>query len=983
MHVFGRFQHHFSLRHRLLTSVLTCALALPAPLALAADADPFLTQLQNYLATDPAHFNNRMWTLIQENPQAKDHIFGTAVRLSLQKQVAADPSRRAELLAKFKQLYPQLAHELDVAVMPQQEAPVQLAQQEKVKVTTVQSYAAPRSKIKLARDPDYAPTRRYGSSWWSRNWVWVALAGGAAGGGAVAAIALSSDDSSDEDVVQPNPFGTPPVTGSGPEYLLQSGLGKINAATANDAGFTGQGITVAVIDTGVNVQHPDLKDNIAPGGYDFIRNTATITDSGGYHGSHVAGIIAAGKNDFGMRGVAYNAKILPLAAISSGAPGSIPPTTAVRDAINLATTRGAQIMNGSFGPNDTLNGIYAQQGAQLIRDDEIAEADAYVNAANHGMILVFAAGNSYDITKAANDPANVINSNPTGGGFLPYIKPANQAIPVNPAGAGFDPAAAPSYRKVDFTTGQITELLKDYSVLEDHLLAVVALTDTNAIADFSNRCGVAKDWCVGAPGVGVPGTSIVSTVFNNEYQGSQGTSMAAPHVSGALAVLMSQHPELTPTQIVNLLLNTSTDLGAPGVDAIYGHGIINLAAATASVGPFALVLGGNMSGPTALLTNSSLISSTAFGNSAFQALSATRIGVLDSYTRNFVVPLGSQVKLIAVNLDSLAALRRFGQDAATPLIALDRQTTMGFTTKTKDVKGRADGKENTFDSFSLTRQVNDDVAVNVSYRDPRASALFYKADDRDLLSSQVAASGNGNPFTDFVKDGYADHVTLDAPWGGKFRAVTAMGAPDNDHGQRNMLAMGEIGFGSVHSGIGFTGGALVEQERVLGLRGEGAFALGEGTNTMFAGVNGVWQIGKTALQASLYGGFTRAAGRADSLIEGVDSIRTSAWRVGLTQSEVFSEEDSLRFNIAQPLRAESGALRVNLPQYRLRDGTVIGQNASFNLAPTGREIDIEAGYRLPLSQMTKLDLAAMYRRDPGHVANTDEVIGLTRVNHKF
>ncbi|MEQ1652530.1 MAG: hypothetical protein ABL897_08590, partial [Hyphomicrobium sp.] len=417
---------------------------------------------------------------------------------------------------------------------------------------------------------------------------------------------------------------------------------------------------------------------------------------------------------------------------------------------------------------------------------------------------------------------------------------------------------------------------------------------------------------------------------------------------------------------------------------IYGHGLLNLAAATASQGPFSLALSSNMSGPTALLTNSTLTSSTAFGTSAFRTLQATQVGVMDAYTRNFVVSLGNQIRLIPVSLDGMTALRRFGQNEFRPELALDENTTASFTMKASDVKERADGKSNTFDSFSLTHQVSDDVALNVSHRDPRASALFYRADDRDLLSTQVAASGNGNPFADFVKDGYANNVTLDAPWGAKFRAVTAMGAPDNDHGQRNMLAMSEIGFGNGRNGVSFVSGALIEQDRILGLHGDGAFALGEGTNTMFAGMNGVWQVGqKTALQASVYGGFTRASGRTDSLIQGVDAIRTSSWRIGLTQSEVFNDDDSVRFNIAQPLRAESGALQVNLPQYRLRDGTIIGQNASFNLAPTGREIDVEAGYRLSLSQMTKLDLAAMYRRDPGHVANTDEAIGLARVNHNF
>jgi subtilisin family serine protease len=973
MHISGNFQRQYSLRHRLLTGVITCALAFPAPLVIAADADPFQTQLQEFLAADPGHFNNHMWDMIQANPQAKDHIFATAVRLSLQKQVAADPSRKAELLAKFQQMYPELAPDLAVAVMPQPEAPVQLARKEKT--TFVQSAdTTPRSVVRLANDPDHYYGK--GSSWWSRNWIWVALGAGAAGGGAAAAIAMSSSSSSGNSTAF-DPFETPPITGEGPEYVLNHGLAQINAAAANDAGFTGKGILVAVVDTGLNIRHPDIVNNVAPGGYDFVNNTATITslDETEDHGTHVAGIIAAGRNGFGTRGVAYDAQILPIAAIDPKA--SI---TAVNSAFNYASDHGAKILNASFGPVDSLTqDIFVKAGGQLIPDDVITEADSIVRAANKGMVFVFAAGNSYDASKPATDAANVMNSNPAWYGFLPYITPAHQNLPLNPSGAGFNPGAAPSYREWNPATGLLTNMLQDYSGLVGHLIAVVALNADNTIASFSNRCGVAAQWCVGAPGV-----DIVSTITGNEYAAYAGTSMAAPHVSGALAVLMSQHPELTPEQIVNLLLNTSTDLGAPGVDPIYGHGLINLAAATAAQGPFSLALGGTMTGPTALLTNSTLTASTAFGTSAFRALQGTQIGVLDAYTRNFTVALGSQIKLVPVTLDSMTTLRSFGI-TRNQQIALDEKTVASFSMKASDVKERADSKGgSTFDTFSLTRQVNDVVAVNVSHRDPRSSGLFYQESDRDLLSSQVAASGNGNPYLDFVMDGYANNVTLDTPFGGKFRALTAMGAPDNDHGQRNMLAQGEIGFGTAQTGVSFTSGALIEQDRILGLHGDGAFALGDGTSTMFAGMNGVWQVGeKTALQASLYGGFTRASGRTDSLIQGVDNITTSSWRVGVTQSAVFRDDDSVHFNIAQPMRAESGALNVNLPQYRLQDGTIIGQNASFNLAPTGREIDLEAGYRLTLSPVTKLDLAAMYRRDPGHVANTDEAIGLARVNHSF
>ena len=945
----------------LICAILSCAMILPAFPVLAAAS--FQTQLETFLARDPAHFNEHMWTLIRANPDAKDEIFATAVKLSLQKEIALAPERKAEILAKFKHLYPQLAGQFDT-----QEGPttVHLARQEAdLRNVQSQSYGTLRT-IALADDPD-VPAK----TWWGRNWPWVVLGSGAAIGGGIAAVSLMSSSSSSDSAVF-DPFATPPITGASPEYTLQSGLGRINAGTANDAGFTGQGIIAAVIDSGVNVLHPDLKDNIAPGGYDFINDTGEITDTdaSNHHGTHVAGIIAAGKNDFGMRGVAYDAKILPLAAIGSDDVAA--PQTAVTDAVNLAVSRGADVLNASYGPNDVMNQLFIDNGAQLVWDNALTQADAYLNAANQGMILVFAAGNSYDATLPPSDAVNLMNANPTGGGFLPFIRPVNENLALGTNGA---------YRKYDLDTGQLTILLHDYSGLESHLLTVVALNPDNSIAGFSNRCGVAKDWCVSAPGV-----DIVSTVNRNEYMPLSGTSMAAPHVSGAIAVLLDQHPELTPAQVVNLLKVTATDLGAAGVDDVYGNGLINLAAATASMGPFSLSLGSSMNGPSAMLSGSTMHFSPAFGGSVSKALAATEVGVLDAYTRNFTVTLDRQISAQAAGFDNMTALRRFGQKEFRPEIDLDRKNTVSFTMRTKsDTKKEAgNNRETTFDSYSLTHQASETVAVNVSHGDPRATALYYQEDDRQLLSSQVAASGVGNAYLDFVADGYADHVTVDAPWDGKLRILTAMGAPGNDGEQRNMLASGEVSFGGDETGISLTGGSLIEEDRALGLRGDGAFALGEGTTTWFGGVSAHLQVAEDMqIDASLFGGITRAAANDASLIQEIDGIRSTSWRVGISRSNLWNSDDRVRLNVAQPLRAESGALHVNLPQYRLRDGAIISQNIGYNLAPSGRELDFEAGYQMPIGAATKVDFAAMYRRDAGHVAGSDDAVGLARLNHSF
>jgi len=119
--------------------------------------------------------------------------------------------------------------------------------------------------------------------------------GGGGGGGSVSSLTAADFETS--------------------EYSNQYGLGKIKASSIYADGYSGSSVTVAVIDTGVDLDHPDLVDNIASGGYDYVDgdSNANPNGQGSYmsHGTHVAGIIAGMKNSSGMHGVAYNAKILP------------------------------------------------------------------------------------------------------------------------------------------------------------------------------------------------------------------------------------------------------------------------------------------------------------------------------------------------------------------------------------------------------------------------------------------------------------------------------------------------------------------------------------------------------------------------------------------------------------------------------------------------------------------------------------------------
>ncbi len=279
------------------------------------------------------------------------------------------------------------------------------------------------------------------------------------------------------------------------------GLDRVGAPTAWAAGITGAGITVAVIDTGVDYLHPDIDANIWTNtreiagngidddnngfiddtrGWDFAYNDNNPSDVNG-HGTHVAGTIAAENNGFGQTGVSFNAKIMPVKVLSDAGSGVF---SNVAKGIRYAADNGADVINLSLGGT---SGSF-----------ELLEAVRY--ASSRGSLLVMSAGNSSRTTP------------------------------------GF-PAAYAS------ETG----------------LAIGAVDINGTFASFSNQAGSAEIDYVTAPGV-----NVYSLSPNNAYRSLSGTSMAAPHVAGVAALLLSYRPELTPVQLESLLISTTK----PSADAL-------------------------------------------------------------------------------------------------------------------------------------------------------------------------------------------------------------------------------------------------------------------------------------------------------------------------------------------------------------------------------------------------------------------------------
>ncbi|WHT78750.1 autotransporter serine protease [Pseudomonas rhodesiae] len=372
------------------------------------------------------------------------------------------------------------------------------------------------------------------------------------------------------------------------EFKADWGLGAVNADSAYAAGYTGKGVKLGIFDQPVYAQHPEFASpgkvvTIVTEGIrqytdpyipvkagDAFRydGTPSLGSNGklGNHGTHVGGIAAGNRDGGPMHGVAFNAQII---SAENGDPGPEDGIILGNDGAvykagwDALVASGARIINNSWGigigdqyaqggrdpayPNFTVNEAQAQFDniRPILGTLGGGAYDGAINAARSGVLTIFAAGNDYN----RNNPDAISGL----AYFVPDIAPnwlSVAALQQNP-----DTSSANPY----------------------------------VISTFSSRCGYAASFCVSAPGTKIYSSVINGTSLDNlttDYANFNGTSMAAPHVAGSAAVLMESFPYMNGEQISTLLKTTATDLGAPGIDSLYGWGMINLGKAVNGPGMF-------------------------------------------------------------------------------------------------------------------------------------------------------------------------------------------------------------------------------------------------------------------------------------------------------------------------------------------------------------------------------------------------------------
>ena len=384
-------------------------------------------------------------------------------------------------------------------------------------------------------------------------------------------------------------------------------LSAIKADAAWGRGWTGKGSIVIIADSGTNINHTDL-DNQIHSAKNFIDGSTDVSDING-HGTHVAGITGAEMNNTGMIGVAPDVKMMIAKVTDStsysfsrarnaAAWGKEHGAIAINVSAEVRLDNGfkASLTKGADGNWYSTHWYYGQNGYNGAK----SEAGYWKESLGNEMVLVKAAGNQgTDYSAGMNQMATATDAN-----------------------------------------GNL--------ILDGQMIVVGSWDIANKkISGFSNRAGTVcttyvNDTCKDAAEIKdfyilAPGTSIYSTGKNGNYVHMSGTSMAAPAVTGALAVIHQMWPHMKGNNLVKLLTQTADKTIAGYDENVHGQGLMDLDKATQPVGATGI--------PTSGRTNGNVSQVAGYVSGSSGALSElSSVMVLDSFERDYYVDMSNVVK---------------------------------------------------------------------------------------------------------------------------------------------------------------------------------------------------------------------------------------------------------------------------------------------------------------------------------------------------
>jgi len=428
-------------------------------------------------------------------------------------------------------------------------------------------------------------------------------------------------------------------------------LKQTGVLNAWNRGITGTGVRIAILDSGFDLSHPDLVGQvIAAKNFNSTVTANTKSNTNNFriniqqgtditwslHGTQMASIAAGLDNNLGTVGVAPGAKLL-LAQVGQGLTYNSTKgwtysstgisTPGINQALTWAEQNGATVANLSLG--STYDNTFKKGVVDL-------GGGVYKAPTNYGSMY----GNRQsDLMNFVNASKNIVITAAAGNDGLPYAQfPGAYATQVDANGRLLLGGRV-------LIVGSVTENIDSKGKLVD-------AANPWRMSSFSNRAGsfctnlvgttckdpyYVKDFFVVAPGESVVGAIPTQLKQTNLANPGSGTSQATAYVSGGVALIKQAWPQLTAAQIVDLVKTTATDLGAKGVDEVYGYGLVNFDKATQPQGTLRMAMAspGLVAGQP--VVNTGTVNTTGNGISTSSVLKNTMS--LDSLGRHYSVDL--------------------------------------------------------------------------------------------------------------------------------------------------------------------------------------------------------------------------------------------------------------------------------------------------------------------------------------------------------
>lgn len=491
--------------------------------------------------------------------------------------------------------------------------------------------------------------------------------------------------------------------------------------------------------------------------------------------------------------------------------------------------------------------------------------------------------------------------------------------------------------------------------------------DGTSLSSFSNAAGIGQDHYLVALG-----ESVRTIDHNGTAVLGSGTSFSAPQVSGAAALLAQAFPNLTGAQIVNLLFDSALDLGATGTDSVFGRGKLSLTRAFQPQGQTSLA---STAAPLSLASNGSL--GAPMGDAGQRGAALGGAIILDGYSRAYAVDLAATLSRTPVN----SGLARHLTGSSRSYSGGNGKVMVSVSVHRDAANARPwVGMAQTGMSAEDTRVARATAGAIISRISPNSRVAFGFSDSGlgliDRMSGRstpaflVAGDPRATPGFEYQR---GNAVAVQHSFG---RADFSMSIENGDaimwQRRREMRAPYSLASLSMSYDLGalnlnLGAGVLEESNSVLGSQLSPAFGVG-GATTRLADAAAMLNLSrKWRFTARVRQGWTTVK-TSGGLVDKADII-TRGFAADLTGEGVFSTMDRLGLRVAQPLRVENGGFNLNVPvSYDYLTGTTGIESRRMSLTPTGREIDVEASYGLPMAGGW-IDANLYWRRDPGHIAS--------------